>query len=327
MVKREASHAGSWYSDDGPTLSRQLDGWLSQVDPTVKAAGVVQNSGAQIIIAPHAGYAYSGPAAAWAYNSIDFSRAKRIFLLGPSHHFYLSGCALSQCTHYSTPLGDLALDTTTIAELHQTGKFDKMSQSTDEDEHSLEMHLPYLHKMLSKSFPNPASYPPLIPVLVGNTSGATERSYGTIFADYLACLDSVFIVSSDFCHWGSRFNYTYYLPSDAPNVGDGRSLNSRDKPPTSPPIHESIARIDQSAMDAISSGSHDNFLQDLRATGNTVCGRHPIGIVMAALEHLRYPGKVEDGIGRFTFVRYERSSDCVKVGDSSVSYASAWAVF
>ena len=52
MVKREASHAGSWYSDNGSTLSGQLDGWLSQVDPSVKAIGVVQNSGAQIIIAP-----------------------------------------------------------------------------------------------------------------------------------------------------------------------------------------------------------------------------------------------------------------------------------
>ena len=201
-----------------------------------------------------------------------------------------------------------------------------MSQSTDEDEHSLEMHLPYIHKMLSKSFPDPAAYPPLIPVLVGNTSAATERSYGTIFSDYLACLDSVFVVSSDFCHWGSRFNYTYYLPSETTDVGDGRSLKSKDKRPTSPPIHESIARLDQSSMDAIQSGSHIAFLLNLRETGNTVCGRHPIGIMMAALEHLRHLGKVEDGKGRFTFVRYERSSDCVKVGDSSVSYASAWAV-
>ena len=204
-----------------------------------------------------------------------------------------------------------------------------MSQSTDEDEHSLEMHLPYIHKMLSKSFPDPDSYPPIVPVLVGGTSAATERSYGTIFADYLALPDSIFIVSSDFCHWGLRFNYTYYLPSDSTSVSDGRSLKSKDKPPISPPIAESIARLDQSAMDAIRSGSHDTFLKNLRETGNTVCGRHPIGIVLAALErlHLRYPGKVEDGKGRFTFVRYERSSDCVKVGDSSVSYASAWAVF
>ena len=86
----------------------------------------------------------------------------------------------------------------------------------------------------------------------------------------------------------------------------------------------------------------------LRETRNTVCGRHPIGVVMAALELLMEGeggggGKTgtgtgaEDGAGagnenerksrfHFRFVRYERSSDCVRVGDSSVSYASAFAV-
>lgn len=57
----------------------------------------------------------------------------------------------------------------------------------------------------------------------------------------------------------------------------------------------------------------------LSETGNTVCGRHPIGVVMAAMEEL-------GGQGKFRFVRYERSSECVKVEDSSVSYASAFAV-
>ncbi len=92
------------------------------------------------------------------------------------------------------------------------------------------------------------------------------------------------------------------------------------------------------AIDAIESGSHSAFLDDLRETGNTVCGRHPIGVVMAALEILRREGRVkeEEGPnggeakgtrkGRFRFVRYERSSECVKVGDSSVSYGSAFAV-
>ena len=85
------------------------------------------------------------------------------------------------------------------------------------------------------------------------------------------------------------------------------------------------------AMDAIESGSHEAFLTNLQKTGNTVCGRHPIGVLMAALEVvLAGRGEEErgegDGKGRFRFVRYERSSDCVKVGDSSVSYASAFAV-
>lgn len=77
-------------------------------------------------------------------------------------------------------------------------------------------------------------------------------------------------------------------------------------------------------MDAIESGSHEEFLENLRETGNTVCGRHPIGIVMAALEVLEKEG-VGEGKGRFRFVRYERSSDVRDISDSSVSYASAYA--
>lgn len=76
--------------------------------------------------------------------------SKRVFLLGPSHHYYLSSCALSRCHKYSTPMGDLELDLGIISELRKTGKFEEMSQAKDEAEHSLEMHLPYIFHMLSK---------------------------------------------------------------------------------------------------------------------------------------------------------------------------------
>lgn len=198
-----------------------------------------------------------------------------------------------------------------------------MSASTDEDEHSLEMHLPYIYKCLSLSFPSgPASFPPLTPILVGSTSPEKERLYGKLLAPYLADPENVFIISSDFCHWGSRFSYTYYLPSSS---SSGISLRTKDKPPTDPPIHESIANVDGMCMDVVESGSHDTFLKVLRETGNTVCGRHPIGVVMAGMEVLRGEGDGK-GQGRFTFVRYERSNDVVRAGESSVSYASAFAV-
>ena len=80
----------------------------------------------------------------------DARRSKRVFLLGPSHHFYLEKAALTRCTHYGTPLGNLPIDSATTADLHKTGQFDWMSQDVDEDEHSLEMHIPYIYKMLSK---------------------------------------------------------------------------------------------------------------------------------------------------------------------------------
>lgn len=62
-------------------------------------------------------------------------------------------------------------------------------------------------------------------------------------------------------------------------------------------------------------------------TGNTVCGRHPIGVMMSAVEAVRETrGDVGQDVGRFRFVRYERSSEVKRVSDSSVSYASAFAV-
>ena len=178
--------------------------------------------------------------------------------------------------------------------------------------------------MLSSHFPA-SNLPPLVPVLVGNTSPSTEKAFGALLAPYLADPANIFVVSSDFCHWGSRFGYTYYLPSRTSSGADGISLGPRDKP-SDPPIYESIARIDKLAMQGVESGSHEGFLTTLEETGNTVCGRHPIGVVMAAIEVLRGEGEEEEGKGRFRFVRYERSSEVVRGNHSSVSYASAFAV-
>jgi len=197
-----------------------------------------------------------------------------------------------------------------------------MTPDQDETEHSLEMHLPYIHKILSKTFSKVEHYPKLVPILVGNTEPETEKEYGKILAPHLADPENVFVISSDFCHWGSRFNYTYYIPEG----GEAKILKRRDPKPTSPKICDSIGKVDRMAMDAIETGKHENFLGNLKETGNTVCGRHPIGVVMAAVEVLEGEGKVGDGKGRFSFVRYERSSEVEVASESSVSYASAYAV-
>lgn len=188
----------------------------------------------------------------------------------------------------------------------------------EEDEHSLEMHLPYIYKMLSKQYKDPSEFPLLIPVLVGNveppftadpsrpnrkapsnSNPTDEAAYGRIFAPYLSDPTSVFIVSSDFCHWGSRFAFQEALPDV----------------------------VDRSAMAAIETGKHAEFAKNLFFTNNTVCGRHPIGVLMAALEVWRKENGITDSNkGVFKFVRYERSSEIVSRRDSSVSYCSAYAV-
>ncbi|KAK4153369.1 protein MEMO1 [Chaetomidium leptoderma] len=339
MGTREASHAGSWYEEDAEELSSQLDEFLDRVPASVDD-NVFPIPGARVIIAPHAGYSYSGPCAAWAYKALDLRSAKRVFILGPSHTYYLRGCALTTFDKYETPFGDLVVDKATTSELKQTGKFSEMPTRREVDEHSLEMHIPYLWKRLEQTFGSDSNkYPPIVPILVGNASEQDEKSWGQLLSQYLKDPETAWIVSSDFCHWGSRFSYR-------PEFHDGE-IRDLDKPGTQgakygvlqavpdwskaaedsagPKIHEVIKVLDQMAMDAVESGAHSEFYQVIRETRNTVCGRHPIGVMMAALEAVAKEG-LKEGKGKFNFVQYQRSNLVKKDWDFSVSYASAYAV-
>ncbi|KAI8959829.1 UPF0103-domain-containing protein [Daldinia sp. FL1419] len=319
---REASHAESWYDGDPDSLSRQLDGFLSEVPSSIDDNDL-PIPGARVVIAPHAGYSYSGPCAAWAYKCLDLSKAKRVFVLGPSHTYYLRGCALTKFAKYETPFGDLTVDENVVQQLRDTGKFQDIPSRGDVDEHSLEMHLPYIYKRLTQTFASEAEYPTIVPILIGDNNGAEEKEFGKLLAPYLQDPDNAFVVSSDFCHWGSRFSYTAYAPEG--KADQLQSLNWKTSKPRNPPIHESIKQIDHLAMDAVASGDHDKFVDNLRHTKNTVCGRHPIGVVMAALEELA-KDKPDPNKYRFKFVQYQRSSLVEYVTDSSVSYASAYAI-
>ncbi|KAI1077630.1 UPF0103-domain-containing protein [Whalleya microplaca] len=320
---REASHANSWYEGDPDSLSHQLDGFLNDVPSTIDNNSL-PISGAQVIIAPHAGYSYSGPCAAWAYKCLDLSKAKRIFILGPSHTYYLHGCALTKFAEYDTPFGPLKVDAAVTQQLRDTGKFQDIGHRGDVNEHSLEMHLPYLYKRITQTFgPSAADYPTIVPILVGDNGGPEEKVFGRLLAPFLEAPENIFVVSSDFCHWGTRFSYTAYAPEG--KVEEIHNLTRRTIKPTNPPVHESIKQVDHLAMDAIETGDHAKFIDNLKHTKNTVCGRHPIGVMMAALEVLA-KDKEESEKPRFKFVQYQRSSLVEDPNDSSVSYASAYAI-
>ena len=153
--------------------------------------------------------------------------------------------------------------------------------------------------------------------MIGNTSASTERHLGQLLAPYLLDSSTAWVISSDFAHWGLRFRYTYYRPSLNPK--SATDLSASAKAPKDPEIRESIKAVDFECMGACESGKHDEWLSCLESNGNTVCGRHPIGVVMAAIEAAKSDAK-------FKFVRYERSSEVRRVSESSVSYASAFAV-
>ncbi|KAI4374576.1 hypothetical protein MLD38_012557 [Melastoma candidum] len=281
---RRASHAGSWYSDNPTKLGEELKAWLRE-------CGLPKSPDVRGVIAPHAGYSYSGRAAAYAFGNIDPSTISRVFLLGPSHHYYTPKCALSSATIYRTPVGDLPLDLEVIEELKATGKFEQMDLRIDEAEHSMEMHLPYLAKVFE------GYQVKVVPIMVGAVNPENEAMYGNLLAKYVDDPQNFFSVSSDFCHWGSRFNYTYY----------DKQFGA---------IHKSIEALDKMGMDIIETGDPDAFKRYLMEYDNTICGRHPISVFLHMTKNCSTKIKIK-------FLRYEQSSQCKSMRDSSVSYASA----
>ncbi|XP_022914947.1 protein MEMO1 [Onthophagus taurus] len=294
MSVRRAIHAGSWYTDSGSELSNQLDYWLNQADLT--------HGPARAIIAPHAGYQYCGACGGYAYRQVSPVVVRRVFILGPSHHVRLLGCALSRAQKYRTPLYDLIVDTQINAELEMTGQFEWMHMDTDENEHSIEMHLPYIAKVM-ENFKHQFT---VVPILVGSLSQDREACYGRILSSYLADPQNLFVISSDFCHWGHRFRYTYY----------DRSYGS---------IYQSIEGLDRAGMGIIEKLNPTEFTNYLKKYGNTICGRHPIGILLQAVQELLRNDHTQSA--SLKFLKYAQSSQCRNMNDSSVSYASAALVF
>lgn len=243
-----------------------------------------------------------------------------MFLLGPSHTYYLAGCAVTTFAKYATPFGELAVDRETVQKVKQAGRFDDIPPRKDAAEHSLEMHLPYLYKRLQQTFGSDATFPPIVPVLIGDNNRQEEKQAAQVFVPYLKDPENAFIISSDFCHWGSNFQYTVYSPEN--DQTKLKMLRRTDPAPTGVPIHETIRLIDESAMEAVKSGSHDAFVANIELTGNTVCGRHPIGVAMAALEQI---SKEENKQSRFKITQYQRSNLVKSPSDFSVSYVSAYA--
>ncbi|CDJ41739.1 hypothetical protein, conserved [Eimeria tenella] len=168
--QRRATHAGTWYDADSSKLSGQIRRWLQR-------STKVCNGRVKALICPHAGLRFSGSTAACAWKQIDPSQYSRVFLLGPSHYKYFPGVALpaDKCNSYLTPLGDLPLDSEAIQALRLTGAFAELSFSEDEEEHSIELMLPFLRHVFKEDVK-------IVPMVVGDLRGRDDCQK---FADLL----------------------------------------------------------------------------------------------------------------------------------------------
>lgn len=301
MSVRRAQHAGTWYPSDPSELRSLFDEMFGRATSTslpVKA-----------IISPHAGYKYSGTTAAWAFKSLNPGKVKRVFVLGPCHHTFVDGCALPcGVSSYATPLGDLPVDTELIQDLKSSSSeimFRSFKQCDDEEEHSIEMQLPILRYVLGPSAK-------IVPIYIGSLGQSEERVFGRVLSRYFDDPSVLFVISSDFCHWGNRFRFTpsAFVGARVPLVYPLGSVNGQ------------IESLDRQGMELIVAQDSQGFFKYCESTGNTICGRNPILILLEILREAKTKCNVD-------FVHYSQSGllpDIPTRTDSCVSYAAALCV-
>ncbi|GKY91803.1 hypothetical protein MPSEU_000152000 [Mayamaea pseudoterrestris] len=315
---RKAHHAGSWYSDSADELDQQLSGFLAdaasdEANKSLDNEGTTKQRRLRAVICPHAGYSYSGPTAAYSYRHVAQELAdpltpiRTILVLHPSHHVSMSNqCAVSGVTRLETPLGDLVVNDALRQEILATATsaslVTTMNKRVDEHEHSGEMQFPFLAKVIRDCKQNHEI--DVLPVMVGQLSDAYSVTFGRLFASVVSRPSVLTVVSTDFCHWGSRFGF-----NPMPTTNDI-------------PIHTFIGRMDRRGMSLIELQQPGAFAQYLTETRNTICGRNAVAVWLHAVAAANDDNNSKD-LMTVSFVSYAQSLPVQNVHESSVSYAAA----
>ena len=247
---RPPAVAGAFYPGKPEQLEREVQGYLRAAPPSARTPAAV--------IAPHAGYVFSGATAGKAFAALAGGTFTRVILLGPSHHAGFGGGALPAAgvTAFSTPLGEMPVDTAAVAKL---ARFPEFSGPTGAHapEHCLEVELPFLQATVGNV--------PIVPILVGH---ATDRDAAAAMARRLAELvgpTTLVVVSSDFTHHGAPYGYRPF-PTD-------RTIGPR------------LIALGRSTAARAAAIDPRGFLHQVEASGDTVCGARPIVVLLELLAH------------------------------------------
>lgn len=175
--------AGLFYPSDPAELAgdiRRMLGGAAPLDLQPK-----------VLIAPHAGYIYSGPVAASAYALILPRHAliRRVVLLGPVHRVWVQGLALPDVESFETPLGHIPLDLEAMQSLHDLTQIE-VNPAAHAIEHSLEVHLPFLQTVLDDF--------KLVPIAVG---GANAEAVAEVLDRLWGGDETLIVISSDLSHY------------------------------------------------------------------------------------------------------------------------------
>ncbi|MBI5782263.1 MAG: AmmeMemoRadiSam system protein B [Gammaproteobacteria bacterium] len=180
---RNPAVAGLFYPDDPQALRGMLADYLGAVH--------AKDAVPKAIIAPHAGYIYSGPVAASAYARVKPARGRvtRVVLLGPAHRVGFHGLALSSADYFLTPLGRIAVDQEAVKKISDLPQVYVMD-AAHAQEHSLEVHLPFLQEVLGEFS--------LVPLVVGD---AEPGEVAEVLDLLWGGPETLIVISSDLSHY------------------------------------------------------------------------------------------------------------------------------
>lgn len=181
---RKAAVAGTFYPNDVSELQACLDMLMRETDVDIKHP--------KAIIAPHAGYIYSGPVAASVYGCFVGQQVPihRVVMLGPAHRVAFHGIAASSADYFTTPLGKIAVDHNSLQPIIDDGLV-KNFDLAHEQEHCLEVQLPFLQQLFNGNFN-------IIPLLVGDTNSSHVAK---VLRALWGGPETLIVISSDLSHY------------------------------------------------------------------------------------------------------------------------------
>jgi AmmeMemoRadiSam system protein B/AmmeMemoRadiSam system protein A len=277
---RPPALAGTWYPEDRARLVSGAHFLMRIADaPSLPAKPAA-------LVVPHAGWSYSGVAAGAAFRALKPGDFERVVVVAPSHHAAFQGYALDDATAYRTPLGDIPLCDGVLGVLQ--GSDARVVAGAGDREHAVEIELPFLQAALGRFC--------LVPVLVGDTDEVVERT----FAERLAKLDdgrTLFVFSSDFSHYGPRFDYQPFGT-------------------LSPGVRAKVREMNDRAATLLAGVDAKGYRSHLRETGNTICGRNGLATMLELLPRIAPRPR---GV---TLAHYASGDIPGLQDDSSVSYVA-----
>lgn len=184
---RQPAVAGAFYHSQKQLLANDVKTLLENARSNMGETALSPKA----IIAPHAGYIYSGPIAASVYAQLTAKRdvIKRVVLLGPVHRVAVRGLALPGVTVFATPLGEISIDLDAVAAIENMPQVVE-STAAHAPEHSLEVQLPFLQTVLGDF--------KLLPLAVGN---ATPAEVAEVLEVLWGGPETLIVISSDLSHF------------------------------------------------------------------------------------------------------------------------------